>query len=136
LEIHHLVHRTDGGSHDPLNLALLCSSCHQAHHSGTLTVTGTAEHLEVRRPAEPITMAGAHVGAVAKGNGHVGASAKLDTVMIRTQAKEALVGLGWKPAIANAAVAAASAALGTEATLERLIFEALRRCSHPAGGAP
>jgi hypothetical protein len=131
LEIHHLVHRIDGGSHDALNLALLCSSCHQAHHSGTLTVTGTAEHLEVRRPAEPnsITMAGAHVGAVAKGNAYVGAPAKPDTAMIRTQAKEALVGLGWKPAIANAGVAAASAALGTEPTLERLIFESLRRCS-------
>jgi hypothetical protein len=31
-------------------------------------------------------------------NAHVGAPAKLDAAIVRTQAKEALVGLGWKPA--------------------------------------
>ncbi len=46
---------------------------------------------------------------------------------------DALVGLGWKPAIATAAVAAASMALGAEATLECLILEALRRCPRPMG---
>jgi hypothetical protein len=74
-----------------------------------------------------------HVGAPGHGNVQVGAPAKLDAAIVRTQAKEALVGLGWRPATANAAVAVASAALGTEATLERLIFEALRRC--PRAGA-
>jgi len=73
----------------------------------------------------------AHVGAVANRNAHVGAPTKLDAAILGTQAKEALVGLGWKPAIAQAASAAASAALGTGATLERLIFEALRRCPKP-----
>jgi Holliday junction resolvasome RuvABC DNA-binding subunit len=52
---------------------------------------------------------------------------------LRTQAKEALIGLGWKPAIANAAAASAFAALGAETTLERLIFDALRRCRPPTG---
>lgn len=46
----------------------------------------------------------------------------------RTQAQEALIGLGWKSAIAKAAVAAASTALGAEPRLERMIFEALRQC--------
>ena len=41
----------------------------------------------------------AHVGAIASDNAHVGAPTKLDAVIVRTQAKEALVGLGWKPAI-------------------------------------
>ncbi len=143
IEIHHLVHRTHGGSHDASNLALLCSACHLAHHRGVLTITGTVDHLEVRRSAEPSSLAtaGAHVGAtihsnaqvgaVANHNAHVGAPMKLDAAILGTQAKEALVGLGWKPAIAQAASAAASAALGTGATLERLIFEALRRCPKP-----
>ncbi|TMQ05131.1 MAG: HNH endonuclease, partial [Deltaproteobacteria bacterium] len=52
LELHHLVHRADGGSHDALNLAILCSACHLAHHRGALTMTGTADHLEVRRPGQ------------------------------------------------------------------------------------
>jgi len=58
----------------------------------------------------------------------VRATAKLDAAILRTQAKQALTGLGWKPAVAQTAVAAAVAAQGSDATLERLIFEALRRC--------
>ena len=123
---------------------LACSGCHLAHHRGALTITGTADHLEVRRPAEPSPVkaidahvgapanGNAHVDAVANGNAHVGAHMKLDSAIVRTQAKEALVDLGWKPAIAQAAVSAASAALGAETTLERLIFEALRRCPRPS----
>jgi Holliday junction resolvasome RuvABC DNA-binding subunit len=60
---------------------------------------------------------------------------KLEVAVLRTQAKEVLVGLGWQSAIAQAAVAAVSASLGTQATLEPLIFEALRRCPQP-GTAP
>jgi hypothetical protein len=250
LELHHIVHRANGGSHDPSNLVLACSACHSAHHTGTLTISGTADHLDVRRPAmrRSITEAGAHMDArndsrlvaeagaqmdtpsvphqaaeasahmgapsdsrrVAAANAHMGAPSeprtvaeigtdmsarsgphlvqedahtgarrtpnpvveedahmnarresnsaveisahmgtrsgsnsvtetdshkrarsRLNVAVLRTQSKEALVGLGWKPAIATAAVAAASAALGTEVTLERLIFEALRRCPRP-----
>lgn len=208
LELHHVVHRADGGGHDALNIVLLCSACHLAHHGGTLTITGTADQLEVRRPgqaepsadghAQPIAMppvtgavvktcssanistntsaaskisviadAGAHVGATdattsSAGTGahvgttnvttsiagtgtHVGAAnattsaadagtrvdadSKFDAAILHTQAKAALTGLGWKPAIAHAAIAAAAAsAQGAEVTLERLIFESLRRC--------
>ena len=46
-------------------------------------------------------------------------------------ARAALTGLGWKPAIARAAVDAAAAAQGPEVTLERLIFESLRCCPAP-----
>jgi hypothetical protein len=56
---------------------------------------------------------------------------KLDAAILCTQAREALSGLGWKPAIARAAVDAAAAAQGPEMTLERLIFESLRRCPAP-----
>jgi hypothetical protein len=177
IELHHLVHRTDGGGHDASNLALLCSACHVSHHRGALTITGTADHLEVRRHAEPSEgaqtsrLGSAHVsvepsvGAHASGRAHVGvepskrapasggahvsvaaehlghrdmhadAPSKLDVVVVRTQAKEALIGLGWKSAIAQAAVVAASASLGAQAALEPLIFEALRRCPQP-GTAP
>jgi HNH endonuclease len=160
LELHHVVHRADGGSHDASNLVLACSACHQAHHSGALTISGTADHLEVRRCAElhasalatppPTAPTGAHVGAatepsrvattgahvgaatepspLATTGAHVGATSKLDAAVLRAQTKDALVGLGWKPVIACAAVAAASTAMGPEMTLERFIFEALRQC--------
>jgi hypothetical protein len=48
--------------------------------------------------------------------------------VLRTEAKEALVGSGWAPSIARAVVAVAADALGAEVTLERLIFESFRRC--------
>jgi hypothetical protein len=191
LEIHHLVHRVDGGSHDPSNIVLVCSSCHLAHHRGALTINGTAARLEVKRRAEPspvdqgdalggalaapggaagkgpVAQVSAHVGVlaapggaagkspmaqvsahvgvlaavpggaegkspVAEASAHVGAPGNLETAIVRTQAKEALVGLGWRPSVAQAAVGAAFGTLGAEATLERLIFEALRRCRQPS----
>jgi hypothetical protein len=135
LELHHLVHRADGGTHEASNLALICSACHQSHHDGVLTISGTADDIEVRRPGDanrvtasvvaPDVTSGASVGA------HVGAASELYAATLRTQAKAALTGLGWKPAIATAAVAAAAAAQGAGASLERLIFEALRRCPAP-----
>jgi hypothetical protein len=166
LELHHLIHRADGGGHDASNLVLACSSCHQAHHTGALTITGTSDHIEVHRPAESRSIAKgrAHVGvgananadpdagtdaiphtdarpgagtnAIAHTNARPGASAaacKLDAAVLRAQTKEALMGLGWKPVIANAAAASALTALGEETTLEWLIFEALRRCARPMG---
>jgi hypothetical protein len=111
LEVHHLVHREHGGSHDASNLILACAACHAAHHHGKLKIRGTTERLEVERQATR-----AYVG--------VGLSAAVAC----TQAKEALVGLGWRPAIAVAAVREAAAELGPDAALEHLIFEALRRC--------
>jgi hypothetical protein len=176
LEIHHLVHRANGGSHDASNLALLCGSCHLAHHRGALVISGTAEKLEVRRPGDAAQEiearalppqiertgahvgvdaadqagtavlevgsrandraaqhpdADAHVGAVrARSTGHEQAASKLDAAILCTQAKAALIGLGWRPSIAQAAVSAAIAQ-DEGVTLERLIFESLRRCPVP-----
>jgi hypothetical protein len=198
LEVHHIVHRADGGNHDPLNLATLCSSCHLAHHRGALSISGTADRLEIHRPGQPactpdsgsstrttsttprvsvhvgaasettVEPQRAHVDAASKDTveprrTHVNATtmtasidgaalragtargatsaanarapmlaaSKLDAAILRTQAKAALVGLGWKPAIAHEAIAAAAAVHGADLTLERLIFESLRRCPTP-----
>src|SRR4051812_16300545 len=183
LEIHHLVHRADGGSHEASNLCLLCSACHLAHHRGALTITGSADQLEVRRPGQAPQIGGPSVDArsvapilavsadahmntcdvvredaaslvanasrpttsAADTDAHVGAPgartrapgaeiktvSKLDAAILCTQARAALTGLGWKPAIARAAVDAAAAALGPAVILERLILESLRRCPAP-----
>ncbi|MGH6784298.1 MAG: HNH endonuclease, partial [Sphingomicrobium sp.] len=172
LELHHVVHRADGGGHDAGNIALLCGACHSAHHAGLLTISGTAEHLEVRRSGPSSSLANAHsrmvhesapatAGAhapnasrsairsgphdavdvsasaetpdastvLARSGAHAGTG--LHAAILRTQAKAALTGLGWKPAIANAAVAAAAAARGADVTLEQLIADSLRRCPIP-----
>jgi hypothetical protein len=200
LEVHHIVRRADGGSHDPSGLVLLCGACHRSHHAGVVTISGTAAHLEVRRPGQPqtssthdgksnrgatthgetsyagggdtpqatnrstnshdsdvasdqipaaslATATRAHVGvdatsSVATADAHAGVDSTtrsvaatgidggtsgISTAVIRAQAKAALIGLGWRPGVAHAAVAAA-ATQDTEMTLERLIFESLRRC--------
>ena len=94
-------------------------------------------HMDARKEPNPVIEHCAHMGArkepklVVEHGPHMGTRSELDVAVLRTQSKEALVGLGWKPAVATAAVAAASAALGAEVTLERLICEALRRCPRP-----
>jgi Holliday junction resolvasome RuvABC DNA-binding subunit len=59
------------------------------------------------------------------------AGSRLDDAIVRTQARDALVGLGWKPNIARAAVEEAKSHVGREPSLEILIREALRRCPRP-----
>ena len=96
--------------------------------------SATGARVDVGNTTALTTSANSHVGAtddttsVAKGGAHVGAAHKLDAAILRTQAKAALIGLGWKPAIAHAAVTATAAVQDMEMTLERLIFESLRRC--------
>jgi len=52
-------------------------------------------------------------------------------VVLKSQARDALVLLGWKSAIASAAVSEAIAQVGTEAAIDVVIREALRRCPRP-----
>ena len=49
LDIHHLEHQEHGGTHEPSNLALACSSCHIAHHEGRITIRGPADAITVER---------------------------------------------------------------------------------------
>lgn len=185
LEIHHLVHRADGGGHEASNMALLCSACHLAHHRGALRISGTADQLVVNRPGESGALAnvGTHVGVENRASRcqagrHMSASnaagqihdvhadehpttalartvdrntlgnmdsrgaplaniaaptdgsvvsseasvivpSKLDVAVLRAQTKQALVGMGWKAAIAEAAIAEALAAVGPALPLER-----------------
>ncbi|MBA3454377.1 MAG: hypothetical protein H0T42_14890 [Deltaproteobacteria bacterium] len=56
-----------------------------------------------------------------------------DAAALRAQARDALVGLGWKRSIAAAAVDEARPSLGTDAGIDAWIREALRRCPKPIG---
>jgi len=91
-----------------------------ALHRGTLEITRTESgRLETQRREEPRSDACA--------------GAKLDATILRTQARDALVGLGWKPAIARAAVDEAWSHVGPAVAIDMLIREALRRCPKPTG---
>lgn len=60
-------------------------------------------------------------------------TSRLDAAVVRTEARDALVALGWKAGIARAAVDAACAHVGCDAQVEVVIREALRRCPKPMG---
>jgi hypothetical protein len=38
LDIHHIIHREDGGTNEMSNLVTLCEAHHLAHHEGTLRI--------------------------------------------------------------------------------------------------
>ena len=53
LEVHHVVHWTDGGPTNTSNLGALCRHCHRAHHAGKFSITGNADNpdgLTFHRP--------------------------------------------------------------------------------------
>jgi hypothetical protein len=142
LEIHHIIRRADGGTHDPSNLRIQCSACHLALHRGTLGITGSRDELIVTRPNAPTSHVGpnpvqSHVGSNRADDIHAEPTIErasttsrstLDVTITRTQARDALVGLGWKPVVARTAVDEAIAACGSNLSLEVLIRESLRRC--------
>ncbi len=119
LEVHHIVAREDGGSHEPKNLVLLCDGHHAALHRGTLAIRGEAP--------DRLTFDRRH-------DAHVGVS-RLDRATLRVQARDALVKLGFKPAEASAAVDAARARLATDVNLELLLRTALAHCPNKTRGS-
>ncbi len=46
LDVHHLVHWSDGGRTDPDNLLALCGRHHRAHHAGEFGITGNPERTD------------------------------------------------------------------------------------------
>ncbi len=132
LDVHHIVHQEHGGGHHDWNLITLCSGHHRAHHGGRLAIEGRAPGAIrfdwVRSFDEPNDVR-AHAGT--KGTQAAGGS-RFELVAVRTQARDALVGLGWKIAIASRAVDEASAHVGANASIDVVIREALRRCPRPS----
>jgi hypothetical protein len=104
LEVHHLVHRADGGGHDPENLRLLCSACHLGLHRGDLQLAPRRDGLAAKRPA---------------------------TAHVAREACDALVALGWTRAIARAAVETAMLHVGDAVASEVLVRAAIRECPRP-----
>jgi hypothetical protein len=117
LEIHHLEHRKDGGSHKPINLATICGGHHAAHHNGTLIIRGTADAIEVIRLDEPVDTL------------HVEDSEQniSEVATFQTDAVLALKALGFTKDVARRAVGEAIEH-DAPADLESLIKAALRRC--------
>ncbi|HEX7941871.1 MAG TPA: HNH endonuclease signature motif containing protein, partial [Gemmatimonadaceae bacterium] len=132
LELHHLIHRADGGAHDASNIVLLCSACHLAHHRGALTISGTANELQIRRPGEAAASGmqddagevaglpahGAHVAELPRGS-MVEADASLAACGVSpVAAPDAHVGAGPQPQGSMVEVDASLAAGGALTTTD------------------
>ncbi|HEX7700091.1 MAG TPA: HNH endonuclease [Kofleriaceae bacterium] len=139
LEVHHIIARSDGGSHDATNLTVLCDGHHTALHHEKIVITGAAPKLEVRfvnQPADPPRETHATARHTTpridsrsrvERNPHVEVPPKLDGVAVmRAEAKQALESLKFKPARSKQLVEWAIASEPTPVTLEELIRVALR----------
>jgi hypothetical protein len=49
LDVHHLLHRAQGGTNDLWNLITLCEAHHLCHHEGTLRIERVGDELRFRR---------------------------------------------------------------------------------------
>jgi hypothetical protein len=127
IEIHHIVHREQGGGNEAENLTLLCGGHHAAHHAGRLVIRGRAPDLMFELAGERLE------GAA--GRGHAGTPAPQENRLadgavaaMRTDAVLALHTLGFTKPQATAAVDAALGELAAPFDLERLLRGALRHC--------
>jgi hypothetical protein len=140
IELHHIRHREDGGTHDPENIVSICGGHHDAHHRDRMWIGGTATNLVVHRIDEQ-PVANVHGAVDTKAQAGVAqpraavaappsqaAAPRTDDTNTRSTAWLALESLGWKPTIARAAVDTALAELGPELALDPLIRAALQRC--------
>ncbi len=160
VEIHHIIARADGGSHEPSNLSLRCSACHAATHRELLTITGTApDHIETIRVREPRRAPSSSVheptrsedstakfsarpapelafadggGGIPRSQSQLEPGARLALATVRAQVRDAMIAMQWKPAIVRAAIVAACVHVDAPVTFDWLIREALRRCPMPA----
>jgi hypothetical protein len=124
IDVHHIIHREDGGTHEPENLVCLCVGHHTAHHEGRLIIRGPADALEVSWPhEEPVLEQPVdtfHVEIPANKPSEVGSFQADATLALKT--------LGYPKDVARRAV---REALERDAPhdLESLIKAGLRRCS-------
>ncbi|MFT3697454.1 MAG: HNH endonuclease [Kofleriaceae bacterium] len=142
IDIHHVIPRSQGGSHRAENLVLLCGGHHRMHHDGKLLfsrVAKTSGHCAVEAPAnanQPRAGSAANDDAVR--TGHVvarhgaapsqpraGLKSNYDRVVMQAEAIQALVKLEFSRQDARSMVERALATT-TDVDLPQLVAAALR----------
>jgi hypothetical protein len=139
IDVHHLVPREHGGTHEPSKLACLCAGHHRSLHAGHLVIEGTAPDFTVVWQTEVPHVgeasadglanesAAPHVGDQDSANEAMHARRDLDRQQI-ADVQAGLVRLGFRRDEARAAVARAHVQVGSGADLETLLRAALREC--------
>ncbi len=129
LEIHHIVHRAEGGTHDPSGLIAICSAHHLQVHRGALHVSGMApDRLEFRRqnemrPRPPTTLTSGPSATATSGPSTTATSTAGD---LHADALGALRRLGFSAAEARRALASCPSSADDLDTLLRRALATLR----------
>lgn len=131
LEIHHIVARIRGGTHDPSNLTLRCGSCHRAHHLGLIAISGTApdQLTTTRKTIEAVAPRPHHRPTAPPVEASPLRSSKFELSAMRQEAIKALTITGFPRGVASRAVDEACAHVGANAALEDWVREAFRVCA-------
>lgn len=115
-EIHHLDRRSEGGTHDPDRLILLCSIHHAAEHEGRLIIEGRASDGFEFRHAD-----GTSYGGLVE-------PSSADTF---SAAFSALKKMGWPEGAVRQTLESVRPHVGASVTVQELIRTALRRLAPP-----
>ncbi len=129
IDIHHLLARLLGGTHDEWNLVLLCSGHHKLLHEGILAITGRApEELIFIRDGKRLVDArsDAELDDVSVGSLRPAPRSRFADVTKLVHAKQALRDLGFTARAARAALEEASAHVGADADVPQLVRAALQ----------
>jgi hypothetical protein len=132
IDIHHLIPRALGGTHDEWSLCLLCSGHHKLHHEGILSITGRApDELVFIRDGKRLVDArsvveASAVDALPSKPAEPIARNRFAEVTKLEHAKQALRQLGFKARAARAALEQATAHVGTDADVAQLVHAALQ----------
>ncbi len=130
LDVHHIVHRADGGGHDSSNLIVLCSGHHMLHHDGLLGIHGRApDELAFARDGKPLVDArSASEQAASQSLRERSAKrSRFDNVVTLEHAKQALMQLGFKARAARHALETVSAHVGADADVATLVQAVMKR---------
>ena len=111
LDLHHICPRSEGGSHDPSGILLLCGTHHALLHKGLLIIEGTTE-----QDAQFLHADGTPYGA----------PPRPIEVQASAEAFAALRSLGFGETESRHAISAARTHVGADATPEELVSAALR----------
>jgi hypothetical protein len=117
LDVHHVEWRAEGGDHSPENLCLLCFAHHQAVHEGRLVIRG--------RVSSGLTFAHADGRTYGTPAAEAVAEAVADAPVIG-EAVSALRNLELTSSQARSAVAEIASHVGPNASVDTLVFAALR----------
>ena len=134
LEVHHVIPRARGGTHDPLRLAVLCSRHHDALHQGQLDIAGRFPDFIIGRVGVDAPSRMPHLGHRAPPAPSVTPPANAElpprVPAVVAEAITALCGLGFSRGEAGRAVREAMAQAGASdaptPTLDSLLRAALR----------